>query len=67
MAQHTLLPSIVNAVDDLKLQAENLENLPGVGLKGTVKENYSIVSYAYLKENDITIDEEEVQKVLIKA
>ncbi|WP_270234099.1 copper-translocating P-type ATPase [Lactococcus garvieae] len=61
---HPIALSIVNAVDDLKLQAENLENIPGVGLKGTVQgKNYSIVSYAYLKENDITIDEAEVQKV----
>ena len=61
---HPIALSIVNAVDDLKLEAENLENIPGVGLKGTVQgKNYSIVSYAYLKENDITIDEEEVQKV----
>lgn len=61
---HPIALSIVNAVDDLKLEAENLENIPGVGLKGIVQgKNYSIVSYAYLKENDITIDEAEVQKV----
>lgn len=61
---HPIALSIVNAVDDLKLEAENLENIPGVGLKGTVQgKNYSIVSYAYLKENGITVDEAEVQKV----
>ena len=61
---HPIALSIVNAAEDLQLEAENIENIPGVGLKGTVKgQNYSIVSYAYLRENDIAVDEEKVEEV----
>ena len=50
---HPIALSIVNAVDDLKLQAENLENLPGVGLKGTVQGKIT-VSFLTLTSKKMT-------------
>lgn len=62
---HPLALSIVNAAKEVHLQAESLENIPGVGLRGTILgKKYAIVSYAYLRENNIAFEEEEVQEVL---
>ncbi|WP_369948451.1 copper-translocating P-type ATPase [Lactococcus ileimucosae] len=65
---HPIALSIVNAVEDLQLEARDVENIPGVGVKGSVQgKNYSVVSYAYLRENSIAVDQDEVQKAFAQG
>ncbi|WP_251420615.1 MULTISPECIES: copper-translocating P-type ATPase [Lactococcus] len=65
---HPIALSIVHAVEDLQLEARNIESIPGVGLEGSVQgKNYSVVSYAYLQEHSIAVDQDEIQKVLAQG
>lgn len=65
---HPIALSIVHAVEDLQLEARNIESIPGVGLEGSVQgKNYSVVSYAYLREHSIAVDQDEIQKVLAQG
>jgi len=58
--------SIVSAAKPLEnLKVEAVENIPGVGIKGQVNQNfYQIVNYKYLRENQLSYDEQKIAQYL---
>ena len=66
---HPIALSIVNAVDDLKLEAENLEKYSGVGLKGTVKEKkVSVLSLTLIsKKMELRLMRQQFKRSLTKV
>ncbi|OFI46797.1 ATPase [Floricoccus penangensis] len=51
---HPLAQALVEAVSDNSLKANNIENIPGVGIEGNISgKEYKIVNEKYLKENGI--------------
>ncbi|MCE2259465.1 HAD-IC family P-type ATPase, partial [Streptococcus thermophilus] len=63
---HPIAQSIVSAAKPLKnLKVEAVENIPGVGIKGQVNQNfYQIVNYKYLRENQLSYDEQKIAQYL---
>lgn len=63
---HPIAQSIVAAAKPLKnLKVEAVENIPGVGIKGQVNQNfYQIVNYKYLRENQLSYDEQKIAQYL---
>ena len=63
---HPLAQSIVSAAKPLEnLKVEAVENIPGVGIKGQVNQNfYQIVNYKYLRENQLSYDEQKIAQYL---
>ena len=63
---HPIAQSIVNAAQPLKsLKVEAVENIPGVGIKGQVNQNfYQIVNYKYLREHQLSYDESKIAQYL---
>ena len=63
---HPIAQSIVSAAKPLKnLKGEAVENIPGVGIKGQVNQNfYQIVNYKYLRENQLSYDEQKIAQYL---
>lgn len=51
---HPLAQALVEAISDNSLKANNIENIPGVGIEGKISgKEYKIVNEKYLKENGI--------------
>nr|WP_309569476.1 copper-translocating P-type ATPase [Apilactobacillus kunkeei] len=67
-SSHPLAQGIVQAFKDLNeegLQAENVEEIAGSGIKGTVDgKEYQVVSSSYLDKNDIDYDQKTADKYL---
>lgn len=67
-SSHPLAQGIVQAFKDLNetsLQAENVEEIAGSGIKGTVNgKEYQIVSSSYLDKNDIAYSQKTADKYL---
>ncbi|CAJ1223618.1 Copper-exporting P-type ATPase B [Lactococcus lactis] len=63
---HPIAQSIVSAAKPLEnLKVEAVENIPGVGIKGQVNQNfYQIVNYKYLRENQLSYDEKKIAQYL---
>ena len=63
---HPIAQSIVSAAKPLEnLKVEAVENIPGVGIKGQVNQNfYQIVNYKYLRENQLSYDEQKIAQYL---
>ena len=63
---HPIAQSIVAAAKPLEnLKVEAVENIPGVGIKGQVNQNfYQIVNYKYLRENQLSYDEKKIAQYL---
>ncbi len=63
---HPIAQSIVAAAKPLEnLKVEAVENIPGVGIKGQVNQNfYQIVNYKYLRENQLSYDEQKIAQYL---
>lgn len=63
---HPIAQSIVSAAKPLEnLKVETVENIPGVGIKGQVNQNfYQIVNYKYLRENQLSYDEKKIAQYL---
>lgn len=63
---HPIAQSIVAAAKPLRnLKVEAVENIPGVGIKGKVNQNfYQIVNYKYLRENQLSYDEQKIAQYL---
>ena len=63
---HPIAQSIVAAAKPLgNLKVEAVENIPGVGIKGQVNQNfYQIVNYKYLRENQLSYDEKKIAQYL---
>ncbi|MCT1182546.1 cadmium-translocating P-type ATPase [Lactococcus lactis] len=63
---HPIAQSIVAAAKPLEnLKVESVENIPGVGIKGQVNQNfYQIVNYKYLRENQLSYDEQKIAQYL---
>ena len=63
---HPIAQSIVAAAKPLgNLKVEAVENIPGVGIKGQVNQNfYQIVNYKYLRENQLSYDEQKIAQYL---
>jgi P-type Cu2+ transporter len=63
---HPIAQSIVAAAKPLEnLKVEAVENIPGVGIKGKVNQNfYQIVNYKYLRENQLSYDEQKIAQYL---
>ncbi|AUS69317.1 heavy metal translocating P-type ATPase [Lactococcus lactis] len=63
---HPIAHSIVSAAKPLEnLKVEAVENIPGVGIKGQVNQNfYQIVNYKYLRENQLSYDEKKIAQYL---
>ena len=63
---HPIAQSIVSAAKPLEnLKVEAVENIPGVGIKGQVNQNfYQIVHYKYLRENQLSYDEQKIAQYL---
>ncbi len=63
---HPIAQSIVAAAKPLEnLEVEAVENIPGVGIKGKVNQNfYQIVNYKYLRENQLSYDEQKIAQYL---
>ena len=63
---HPIAQSIVSAAKPLENQkVEAVENIPGVGIKGQVNQNfYQIVNYKYLRENQLSYDEQKIAQYL---
>ncbi|WFB96426.1 heavy metal translocating P-type ATPase [Lactococcus lactis] len=63
---HPIAQSIVSAATPLEnLKVEAVENIPGVGIKGQVNQNfYQIVNYKYLRENQLSYDEQKIAQYL---
>ena len=63
---HPIAQSIVAAAKSLEnLKVEAVENIPGVGIKGQVNQNfYQIVNYKYLRENQLSYDEKKIAQYL---
>lgn len=63
---HPIAQSIVSAAKPLEnLKVEAVENIPGVGIKGQVNQNfYQIVNYKYLRENQLSYDEQKIDQYL---
>ena len=67
-SSHPLAQGIVQAFKDLNqapLQAENIEEIAGSGIKGTVEgKEYQVVSSSYLDKNGIDYDQKTADKYL---
>ncbi|MBI0091078.1 copper-translocating P-type ATPase [Lactobacillus sp. M0345] len=67
-SSHPLAQGIVQAFKDLNeegLQAENVEEIAGSGIRGTVDgKEYQVVSSSYLDKNDIDYDQKTADKYL---
>nr|WP_282570071.1 copper-translocating P-type ATPase [Apilactobacillus kunkeei] len=67
-SSHPLAQGIVQAFKDLNeegLQSENVEEIAGSGIKGTVDgKEYQVVSSSYLDKNDIDYDQKTADKYL---
>ena len=67
-SSHPLAQGIVQAFKDLNqapLQAENVEEIAGSGIKGTVEgKEYQVVSSSYLDKNGIDYDQKTADKYL---
>ncbi len=67
-SSHPLAQGIVEAFKGLNespLQAENIEEIAGAGIKGTVNgKEYQVVSSAYLDKNNISYDQKTADKYL---
>nr|WP_312066449.1 copper-translocating P-type ATPase [Leuconostoc lactis] len=63
---HPIAQSIISAAKPLEnLKVEAVENIPGVGIKGQVNQNfYQIVNYKYLRENQLSYDEQKIAQYL---
>lgn len=63
---HPIAQSIVAVAKPLEnLKVEAVENIPGVGIKGQVNQNfYQIVNYKYLRENQLSYDEQKIAQYL---
>ncbi|WP_282675564.1 heavy metal translocating P-type ATPase [Lactococcus cremoris] len=63
---HPIAQSIVAAAKPLgNLKVEAVENIPGVGIKGQVNQNfYQIVNYKYLREHQLSYDESKIAQYL---
>ncbi|MBW9298197.1 copper-translocating P-type ATPase [Lactococcus raffinolactis] len=63
---HPIAQSIVSAAKPLEnLKVEAVKNIPGVGIKGQVNQNfYQIVNYKYLRENQLSYDEQKIAQYL---
>ena len=62
---HPIAQSIVTAAGKVTLNVENVENLPAVGITGTIAgQSYSVVSAKYLHEQGISYDETRVTEFL---
>ncbi|WP_190242849.1 heavy metal translocating P-type ATPase [Apilactobacillus kunkeei] len=67
-SSHPLAQGIVQAFKDLNeapLQSENVEEIAGSGIKGTVNgKEYQVVSSSYLDKNNISYDQKIAEKYL---